>query len=83
MPYIDNAQLPKGVQTCLSQAAQEVYRKAYNHAWETHRYAQDRYDSHDSRQVAAARIAWDAVKLQCARSPRGTWVAREECAQQV
>lgn len=77
MPYTNNGQLPKGVQAYLSPAAQEIYRDAYNYAWENCRYAQDRHDSSDSRQVTANRVAWDTVKQRCERSLRGKWVAGE------
>lgn len=77
MPYINNAQLPKGVQTYLSEAAQEIYRDAYNYAWDNCRYAQDRHDSDDSRQVTANRMAWERVKECCSRDRRGKWITRE------
>lgn len=77
MPYTNNAQLPKGVQSYLSQAAQEIYRDAYNYAWDTCRYTQDRHDSDDSRQVTANRVAWETVKRHCERNPRGKWVLSE------
>lgn len=76
MPYANNAQLPRGVQAYLSGTAQEIYREAYNHAWESCRYAQDRYDSHDSRQVTANRIAWETVKRRCYRR-NGKWTVEE------
>lgn len=75
MAYTNNAQLPKGVQTYLSQAAQEIYRDAYNYAWDNSRYAQDRHDRDDSRQVAANRMAWERVKECCSRDQKGRWVA--------
>ncbi|MGQ9424507.1 ChaB family protein [Gilvimarinus sp. F26214L] len=74
MGYASNAQLPRGVQSYLSPEAQDIYREAYNHAWETYRYAQDRYDRDDSRQVTASRIAWETVKRECSRDQRGHWV---------
>lgn len=74
MPYDSTAQLPKGVQQNLSQAAQEIYRDAYNEAWESSRYAQDRFDTDDSRQVTANRVAWEAVKSRCERDMFGRWV---------
>lgn len=73
MPYDDIAQLPRGIQTNLSQAAQEIYREAYNEAWESCRYTKDRYDSDDSRQVTASKIAWETVKRHCQRDSWGRW----------
>lgn len=74
MPYTSTEQLPKGVQQNLSQAAQEIYRDAYNEAWESSRYAKDRIDTDDSRQVTANRIAWEAVKTCCERDMLGRWI---------
>jgi cation transport regulator len=77
MPYSNTAQLPKGVQQNLSQAAQEIYRDAYNEAWESCRYAKDRFDTDDSRQVTANRIAWETVKSRCERDMFGRWILAE------
>lgn len=74
MPYDSNAQLPRGVQSYLCPAAQELYRQAYNYAWENHRYTENRYDRHDSRQVTASRLAWETVKKHCSKDERGRWV---------
>jgi cation transport regulator len=77
MPYTNTAQLPKGVQQHLSQAAQEIYRDAYNEAWDSCRYAKDRFDTNDSRQVTANRVAWETVKNRCERDMFGRWVLPE------
>ena len=55
MPYSQNFELPLSVRRHLPEHAQDIYRAAFNHAFEAHRG--------DPRQEEAAhRIAWAAVK---------------------
>jgi cation transport regulator len=55
MPYADNAGLPPAIQRRLPPHAQDIYREAFNHAWENHQHDPD-------REAVAHRIAWAAVK---------------------
>jgi cation transport regulator len=55
MPYASNIQLPVGVRRHLPNAAQDIYREAFNHAWAT--YAGD-----PRQEEIAHRVAWAAVK---------------------
>jgi cation transport regulator len=55
MPYAHNEDLPSSVRRHLPEHAQEIYRSAFNHAWET--YAAD-----PAREEIAHRVAWSAVK---------------------
>ncbi len=52
MPYKELSDLPKSVQEHLPKHAQEIYRAAYNSAWDE--YGQDEEHAH--------RVAWSAVK---------------------
>jgi cation transport regulator len=55
MPYRASADLPMSVRRHLPPHAQDIYREAFNHAFEAH--------AGDSRQEEIAhRIAWAAVK---------------------
>jgi len=55
VPYSQNFELPLSVRRHLPEHAQDIYRAAFNHAFEAHRG--------DPRQEEAAhRIAWAAVK---------------------
>lgn len=53
MPYATNLQLPEPVRAHLPAHAQDIYREAFNHAYE-------RYGAADEGRVH--RIAWAAVK---------------------
>jgi cation transport regulator len=68
MPYPSNADLPDAVRRHLPPHAQDIYRSAFNHAFDAH--------MGDPRQEEAAhRIAWAAVKRVYVKI--GTsWVAR-------
>jgi cation transport regulator len=55
VPYASIEDLPEPVRNHLPPHAQEIYRSAFNHAWE--RYALD-----PSREEITHRIAWAAVK---------------------
>jgi cation transport regulator len=55
MPYQSNFELPLGVRSHLPDEAQDIYRAAFNNAFETYR--------DDPRQEEVAhRVAWAAVK---------------------
>lgn len=61
MPYERNADLPKSVRDNLPQAAQTIYRKAFNHAWDEYG-ERGRRRRGASREETAHRVAWAAVK---------------------
>lgn len=64
MPYDDLEELPKGVRNNLPKHAQEIYKEAYNSAWEE-------YDHDEER---AHRVAWSAVKKQYEKNEEtGEW----------
>lgn len=70
MPYPNNHSLPPSVRDHLPEHAQDIYRAAFNHAFEAH--------IGDPRQEEAShRIAWAAVKRDYVKvGPR--WVARSD-----
>ncbi len=71
MPYASNDQLPRRVYTHLPLAAQDIYREAFNHAWQTYR--------HDPRREEIAhRVAWAAVKRRYEKSADRAWRPKEQ-----
>jgi len=52
MPYASNNELPPSVADHLPRHAQDIFREAFNHAW-------DEYGGDEQR---AFRVAWAAVK---------------------
>lgn len=67
MPYSQKTELPQGVQNSLPKHAQEIYKEAYNSAWDQH----DDKVKHEREEVSH-RIAWAAVKKKYERS-NGKW----------
>jgi len=68
MPYEINADLPTPVRRHLPDHAQDIYREAFNHAFDDH--ADD-----PRREEAAHRIAWAAVKRSYVKVG-GSWIAK-------
>ena len=70
MPYQSNEDLPPSVRNHLPPHAQDIFREAFNHAYEEH--------WNDPRQEEAAfRIAWGAVKRFYVKMG-DEWVPRDE-----
>jgi len=70
MPYAANIDLPPSVREHLPPHAQDIFRAAFNHAWEE-------YADHSDREAVAHRVAWAAVKRKYHQMD-GTWVSLEE-----
>ncbi len=65
MPYAANEELPPSVRDHLPPHAQDIYREAFNHAW-------DRYGGEEA---TAHRVAWAAVKRSYVKRD-GSWAPR-------
>lgn len=61
MPYRSNADLPEPVKNVLPAHAQEIYRDAFNHAWDEYADLEKRRKG-SSQEETAHRVAWTAVK---------------------
>ena len=61
MPYTTNAQLPDNVKNVLPSHAQDIYREAFNSAYDQYKDPDDR-QGNDSREEVAHKVAWGAVK---------------------
>ncbi len=63
MPYHSNADLPDRVRDHLPEQAQDIYREAFNSAWEQYKDPGERKED-ASREETAHKVAWAAVKHQ-------------------
>jgi cation transport regulator len=70
MPYDRNEDLPPSVQRALPMHAQDIYRAAFNNAW------QQRVGTAAMDEAVIHRIAWGAVKRQY-HKVGGIWLRRE------
>ena len=64
MPYKNLSELPESVRDHLPQHAQEIYRAAYNSAWDEYGHDEER----------AHRVAWGAVERKYEKDGKsGEW----------
>lgn len=61
MPYDKLSELPDSVKNSLPKHAQEIYKEAYNSAWDQYSSPQERRDN-SSREETAHKVACSAVK---------------------
>lgn len=61
MPYDTLEDLPDNVRDVLPKHAQEIYRAAFNSAWDEYKDPAERR-GHASREETAHKVAWAAVK---------------------
>jgi cation transport regulator len=67
MPYATNAEIPDRIRKSLPQHAQDIFRAAFNNAYE--RYG-------PKNEARAFRIAWAAVKKCYVQRGKGIWIER-------
>ncbi len=72
MPYKNISDLPKSVRDHLPELAQEIFKEAFNSAWNEYIDPGKRRGD-DSREEVAYKIAWAAVKHQYVKSEDGNW----------
>jgi cation transport regulator len=61
MPYDTVDELPENVKNVLPKQAQEIYKEAYNSAWDHYKDPEDRRDDQSQEEIAH-KVAWSAVK---------------------
>lgn len=72
MPYDTRSELPDPVRDNLPAHAQDIYKEAYNSAWEQYEDPDERRDD-ASREEVAHRVAWAAVKRDYHKDDDGNW----------
>ena len=72
MPYKNLSDLPSSVQGNLPKHAQEIYRAAYNSAWDEYKDPGERRDD-ASREEVSHRVAWSAVEQTYEKDDSGRW----------
>ena len=75
VPYKTNNDLPKNVTHVLPVHAQDIYREAFNHAWQEYANPAERRDD-ASREETAHKVAWSAVKKKYEKTGE-RWTAKE------
>ena len=72
MPYNSNADLPDNVTNVLPKHAQDIFREAFNSAYDEYKDPEDRRDD-DSRDNTARRVAWAVVKKKYQKGEDDKW----------
>lgn len=72
MPYKSREDLPDNVTNVLPLHAQDIFKEAFNSAWDEYAAPSDRRDD-DSRENTARRVAWAAVKQQYEKGADDKW----------
>ncbi len=73
MPYSTLQELPDTVKKELPEHAQEIYKEAFNNAWNQYRSPSERRGN-ESQEETAHKVAWAAVKKEYHKDSGGRWV---------
>jgi cation transport regulator len=77
MPYSTVDDLPASVRDNLPKHALEIYKEAYNSAWDQYDDPEDRRGD-AGREETAHRVAWSAVKQSYKKSADGKWERQDD-----
>ncbi len=78
MPYDRIDDLPDSVKNNLPKHAQEIYRAAFNSAWQEYDKPQERRGGAD-REETAHKVAWAAVKKEYDKDDKtGEWKRKKD-----
>lgn len=72
MPYQSVDDLPEDLQDLLPKHAKEIYKEAYNSAWDQYADPDDRQSDRSQEETAHA-VAWSAVKQDYFKGEDGKW----------
>lgn len=75
MPFAKLGDLPDSVRDSLPKHAQEIYRAAFNSAWEQYDQPEERRGGR-SREETAHAVAWSAVEQKYTKDTGGQWVEK-------
>ncbi len=75
MPYDKLSELPDSVKDNLPEHAQEIYKEAFNNAWDQYSEPEERRGD-ASREEVSHRVAWSAVKQKYEKNDNGNWVEK-------
>lgn len=75
MPYKSTSDLPDSVRDNLPEHAQDIFKEAFNSAWDE--YADpDKRHGDESREEVSFKVAWSAVKNEYEKGDDDKWHAK-------
>lgn len=72
MPYSSRSSLPDNVKSVLPVHAQDIYKEAFNSAWDEYKEKKDRRGD-ETREEVAHKVAWSAVKHTYEKGDDDKW----------
>lgn len=72
MPYPSRDDLPESLKHVLPAHAQDIYKEAFNSAWDEYKDPRDRQDG-EEHETTAHKVAWAAVKQSYHKGADGKW----------
>lgn len=72
MPFNSTSDLPDSVKNVLPDHAQDIYKEAFNSAYDEYKSPDDRRDD-ASREEVSHRVAWNAVKQKYEKGDDDKW----------
>ena len=72
MPYKSTSELPESVKSVLPDHAQDIYKEAFNSAYDEYKDPADRRGNAD-REETAHKVAWAAVKKKYEKGNDDRW----------
>lgn len=72
MPYSSISDLPENVTNVLPKHAQEIFKEAFNSAYDQYDSPEERRDD-ESRENTARKVAWSAVKKTYEKGSDDKW----------
>ena len=76
MPYDNRSDLPDSVRDNLPAHAQDIYKEAFNSAWDQYEDPEDRRGD-ASREETSHKVAWSAVEGKYEKNEDGRWVSKD------
>ena len=77
MPYKSNSELPERVRENLPEHGQDIYREAFNNAWEEYKEPSERRGN-ESREDVSHKVAWSAIEKVYHKNSEGKWVKKKD-----
>lgn len=77
LKYQSSEELPDRVKNNLPEHAQDIYREAFNSAWEQYDQPGERREGRDREETAHA-VAWSAVKNEYEKDESSQWRKKED-----
>ena len=76
MPYQNRGELPDNVRNVLPAHAQDIYKGAFNSAYDEYKDAKDRHGN-ESQEETAHKVAWSAVKNTYEKGDDDKWHSKK------